>query len=83
MTDASGKTISDAVKASNTAKVTSLAGFAKSRKPPTKAVGAFDGPDRTVDENVVFGSGTVWGLGHTMAEATADFITWVTETFAK
>ncbi|GAA2712159.1 subtype A tannase [Actinoplanes palleronii] len=45
-------------KASNTAKVTSLAGFAKSQKPPTKAVGAFDGPDRTVGENVVFGSGT-------------------------
>ncbi|BCY11403.1 hypothetical protein L3i22_064910 [Actinoplanes sp. L3-i22] len=44
--------------ATNTAKVTSLAGFAKSQKVPSKAVGAFDGPDRTVGENVVFGSGT-------------------------
>jgi hypothetical protein len=43
--------------ATNTAKVAGLEGFVKSQKTPSKTVGAFDGPDRTVGENVVFGSG--------------------------
>jgi hypothetical protein len=44
--------------ATRTAKVSSLEGFVRSQKTPSKAVGAFDGPDRTVGENVVFGTGT-------------------------
>jgi hypothetical protein len=44
--------------ASNTAKVANLEGFVKSQKTASKAVGAFDGPDRAVGENVVFGNGT-------------------------
>ncbi len=40
------------------AKVTSLSGFVKSQKPATKDVGAFDAPDRSATENVVFGDGT-------------------------
>ncbi len=43
--------------ASGTAKVVSLEGFVKSQKPPTKAVGAFDGVDRSATENVVLGLG--------------------------
>jgi hypothetical protein len=44
--------------ATNTAKVTGLAGFVKSQKNASKDVGAFDGPARTVGENVVMGIGT-------------------------
>lgn len=44
--------------ASNTAKVTSLAGFVASQKSATKSVGAFDGVDRAQTENVVLGLGT-------------------------
>ncbi|WP_436534431.1 subtype A tannase [Actinoplanes sp. HUAS TT8] len=44
--------------ATNTAKVADLEGFIKSQKTPSKVVGAFDGPDRSIGENVVFGSGT-------------------------
>ncbi len=44
--------------ATNTAKVTSLEGFVTSQKSASKGVGAFDGPDRSRTENVVFGSGT-------------------------
>ena len=44
--------------ATNTAKVASLEGFVKSQKSASKNVGAFDGPDRSMTENVVFGSGT-------------------------
>jgi hypothetical protein len=42
----------------NTARVSNLAGFVKSQKPPSKGVGAFDGPDRGATENLVFGNGT-------------------------
>ncbi len=44
--------------ASNTAKVAGLAGFVQSQKSASKSVGAFDGPDRNMTENVVFGNGT-------------------------
>ncbi|MEV6345361.1 subtype A tannase [Actinoplanes sp. NPDC051851] len=43
---------------SNSATITGLAGFVKSQKNASKAVGAFDGPDRSMTENVVFGDGT-------------------------
>jgi hypothetical protein len=42
--------------ATNTAKVTSLAGFVNSQKNPSKSVGAFDGLDRSAGENNVFGN---------------------------
>ena len=42
----------------NTAKVTSLEGFVRSQKSPSKSVGAFDAPDRTGTENVVMGLNT-------------------------
>jgi len=42
--------------ATNTAKVTSLAGFVNSQKNPSKSVGAFDGLDRDTPENNVFGN---------------------------
>jgi len=42
--------------ATNTAKVTSLAGFVNSQKNPSKNVGAFDGLDRSAGENNVFGN---------------------------
>ncbi len=38
--------------------MSSLEGFVKSQKTPSKVVGAFDGPAREIGENVVFGSGT-------------------------
>jgi hypothetical protein len=41
---------------SNTAKVTSLAGFVNSQKNPSKSVGAFDDLNRTQAENNVFGN---------------------------
>lgn len=41
----------------NTALVTSLAGFVSACKSPTKAVGAFDDLDRGQAENAVFGNG--------------------------
>jgi hypothetical protein len=41
--------------ASNTATVAALEGFVKSQKSASKDVGAFDGPDRSMTENVVFG----------------------------
>lgn len=44
--------------ATNTAKVTSLAGFVNSQKTPSKSVGAFDGLDRSPAENDVFGNDT-------------------------
>ncbi|GIF23050.1 hypothetical protein BJ973_000591 [Actinoplanes tereljensis] len=43
---------------SNTAEVASLEGFVKSQKAPSKTVGAFDGPEPTVGENIVLGKGT-------------------------
>ncbi|MFD0522046.1 subtype A tannase [Paractinoplanes durhamensis] len=43
---------------SNTAKIASLEGFVKSQKAPSKTVGAFDGPEPTVGENIVLGKGT-------------------------
>jgi len=42
--------------ATNTAKVTSLAGFVNSQKNPSKSVGAFDGLDRGTPENNAFGN---------------------------
>jgi hypothetical protein len=42
--------------ATNTAKVTSLAGFVNSQKNPSKSVGAFDGLDRGTAENNAFGN---------------------------
>jgi len=42
--------------ATNTAKITSLAGFINSQKSPSKSVGAFDGLDRSAGENNVFGN---------------------------
>ncbi|MBI5296196.1 MAG: esterase [Chloroflexi bacterium] len=42
--------------ATNTAKVTSLAGFVNSQKDPSKNVGAFDALDRSTAENSVFGN---------------------------
>jgi len=42
--------------ASNTAKVTSLAGFVNACKAPSKDVGAFDALDRGQAENAVFGN---------------------------
>lgn len=42
--------------ATNTAKVTSLAGFVNSQKDPSKSVGAFDALDRSTAENSVFGN---------------------------
>lgn len=42
--------------ATNTAKITSLAGFVNSQKSPSKNVGAFDGLDRSSAENNVFGN---------------------------
>jgi hypothetical protein len=42
--------------ATNTAKVTSLAGFVNSQKDPSKSVGAFDALDRSQAENDVFGN---------------------------
>lgn len=42
----------------NTASVASLAGFAQSQKSASKSVGAFDGPSRSLTENIVFGSGS-------------------------
>jgi hypothetical protein len=42
--------------ATNTAKITSLAGFVNSQKNPSKSVGAFDGLDRSPAENNVFGN---------------------------
>jgi hypothetical protein len=42
--------------ATNTAKVTSLAGFVNNQKNPSKSVGAFDGLDRSAGENDVFGN---------------------------
>ena len=43
--------------ATNTVKVTSLAGFAKAAKAPSKDVGAFDSFDLSAAENTVFGEG--------------------------
>ena len=43
--------------ATNTATVTSLAGFVQSQKTASKDVGAFDGVDRGATENVVLGLG--------------------------
>jgi hypothetical protein len=40
----------------NTAKVTSLSGFVNSQKTPSKTVTAFDGLERSVGENNVFGT---------------------------
>jgi hypothetical protein len=40
----------------NTAKVTSLAGFVNSQKNPSKSVGAFDALDRSAAENNAFGN---------------------------
>ena len=40
----------------NTARVTSLAGFVKSQKTPSKSVAAFDSLDRSQAENDVFGN---------------------------
>jgi len=42
--------------ATNTAKVTNLAGFVNSQKNPSKSVGAFDGLDRGTPENNAFGN---------------------------
>jgi hypothetical protein len=42
--------------ATNTAKITSLAGFVNSQKTPSKSVGAFDALDRSAGENNVFGN---------------------------
>jgi hypothetical protein len=42
--------------ATNTAKVTSLAGFVNSQKNPSKSVGAFDDLNRSQAENNVFGN---------------------------
>lgn len=42
--------------ATNTAKITSLAGFVNSQKAPSKSVGAFDSLDRSSPENGVFGN---------------------------
>jgi hypothetical protein len=42
--------------ATNSAKITSLAGFVKSQKNPSKSVGAFDGLERSAGENNVFGN---------------------------
>lgn len=42
--------------ATNTAQVTSLAGFVNSQKNPSKSVGAFDALDRSAAENDVFGN---------------------------
>jgi hypothetical protein len=42
--------------ATNTAKVTSLAGFVNSQKNPSKSVGAFDCLDRGTAENNAFGN---------------------------
>jgi hypothetical protein len=42
--------------ATNSAKITSLAGFVSSQKNPSKSVGAFDGFDRSTAENDVFGN---------------------------
>lgn len=42
--------------ATNTAQVSSLAGFVNSQKTPTKTVGAFDALDRSAAENDVFGN---------------------------
>lgn len=42
--------------ATNTAKITSLAGFVKSQKNASKSVGAFDSLDRSAAENDAFGN---------------------------
>jgi len=42
--------------ATNTAKITSLAGFVNSQKTPSKSVGAFDSLDRSASENDAFGN---------------------------
>ncbi|WP_238613284.1 subtype A tannase [Candidatus Oscillochloris fontis] len=42
----------------NTAQITSLAGFVMSQKNPSKSVGAFDSLDRSQAENDVFGNDT-------------------------
>jgi hypothetical protein len=42
--------------ATNTAKITSLAGFVNSQKIPSKNVGAFDALDRSAGENNLFGN---------------------------
>lgn len=44
--------------ATNTVKITSLAGFVNSEKNPSKSVGAFDALDRSAGENDVFGNDT-------------------------
>ncbi|MFN8433530.1 MAG: subtype A tannase [Anaerolineales bacterium] len=44
--------------ATNTVKITSLAGFVNSQKNPSKSVGAFDALDRSAGENDVFGNDT-------------------------
>lgn len=48
--------------ATNTVKITSLAGFVNSQKNPSKSVGAFDALDRSAGENDVFGNDTADSL---------------------